>query len=269
MTPVLDASGLAYDYPDGTRAVSGVGLTISAGERVALVGPNGAGKSTLLSLLGGLMDPSDGHVTYFGEHRSADDLRDRIAVVTQHPTEYLFNPTVREELRYGPAQLDVPESEADERVRSVAAELAVTDLLEKPPERLSGGEARRVALASALTVDPDVLLVDEPVADVDATHRERIQSVLDDRAAAGVTLLVSTPDVDRVPRLADRVVLLDGEGAVAADGPAERVLRDRETLAACGLEPPRLVSLFDRAGLDRPPVTMDAAVERLRELDGE
>lgn len=264
---VLAARDLAYRYPDGTAALSGVSLDIEAGERVALLGANGAGKSTLLSLLGGLLDPDSGSVRYFDGERSADDLRDRLGVVTQQPTEYLFNPTVREDLLYGPAQLSIPESVARERVASVADELALTDLLARPPERLSGGQARRAALASALTVDPDVLLVDEPVADVDATNRARILDALDARAADGLTTVVSTPNVDLVPAVADRVVLLDREGRVAADGTTEAVLRETKTLRACGLEPPRVVDLFERAGVDDPPVTMDDAVKRLRERD--
>ena len=264
MNTVLAATDLRHEYPDGTVAIENLSLTIESGERVAIVGPNGAGKSTLLSLLGGLRQPDSGTVTYFEETTVADDVRDRLSVVTQQPQEYLFNPTVEADLLYGPAQLEIPESEARERVERLLDRLDLTEHREKPPGRLSGGQQRRAALASALTVDPEVLLVDEPLADLDGTYRDRVRSLLDEHASAGGTVVISTPDVDVVPSLADRVVLLDREGSVVADGPTAELLTDSETLEGCGLHPPQIVRLFERAGVENPPVTMDDAVDRLQ-----
>ena len=261
--PAVEARGLAYAYPDGTVAVDEVDVTVATGERLALLGPNGAGKSTLLQLLGGLLDPDDGTRRYFGRDVSPDEVRDRVSVLTQDPADYLFNPTVREDLEYGPAQLDVSADEADARVGRLAEQLGLADLLDRPPFRLSGGEKRRAALASALTVDPDVLCLDEPVSNVDAANRAAVLDLLADCHADGVTTVVSTPDTELVPHVADRVVLLNGDGDVAATGPARQILTDRDLLARCDLAVPQVVELFDRVGADELPFTVDQAVAHL------
>ncbi|KAA9399751.1 ATP-binding cassette domain-containing protein [Haloarcula sp. CBA1130] len=258
----IEATDLRYAYPDGTLAVDGVDVTVERGDRVALLGPNGAGKSTLLELLGGLVDPDDGGVRYFGETTDADTVRSRMSVLTQNPADYLFNPTVREDLAYGPAQLDCDRAEVDRRVERVADRLDLGGLLSKPPFRLSGGEQRRAALASALTVEPDVLLLDEPVSNVDAANRKTILDLLDDLAADGVTLVVSTPDTELVPHVADRVLLLDDTGAIAAKGTTRDLLTDTDLLRNCDLRPPQVVRLFEGRTAD-VPLTVDEAAERL------
>ncbi|GGO00700.1 energy-coupling factor ABC transporter ATP-binding protein [Haloarcula pellucida] len=257
----IEATGLRYAYPDGTLAVDGVDVTVEAGERVALLGPNGAGKSTLLQLLGGLVDPDAGTVRYFGETTDADAVRDRLSVLTQNPADYLFNPTVREDLAYGPSQQDLSAVEVDRRVERVADQLDLGDLLSKPPFRLSGGEQRRAALASALTVEPAVLLLDEPVSNVDAANRAEILSLLSALSADGVTLVTSTPDTELVPHVADRVVLLDAAGEVAATGPTREILTDTDLLTDCDLRPPQVVRLFD--GREDVPLTVAEARARL------
>jgi len=257
----VTATGLRYSYPDGTLAVDGVDITVERGERVALLGPNGAGKSTVLQLLGGLVEPDEGRVRYFETTTDADSVRDRLSVLTQNPAEYLFNPTVREDLAYGPAQQDISQTETDRRVETVADRLALGDLLSKPPFRLSGGQQRRAALASALTVEPDLLLLDEPVSNVDAANRAEILDLLAELADAGVTLVTSTPDTELVPHVADRVVLFDDGGTVAARGPTREILADTALLADCSLRPPQVVRLFEGHG--DVPLTVDEARERL------
>ena len=261
--PVVEATDLRYAYPDGTPAVEGLDVSIAAGERVAILGPNGAGKSTLLLLLGGLLAPDDGTVRDVDGEQTADAVRERIGVMTQDPGEYLFNPTVREDVEYGPSQLGLSRSTAAERVEDLAERFGLTHLLDRPPFRLSGGEQRRAALASVLSFDPDVLLLDEPLSNVDGRNREELLELLDDLVADGVTLVVSTPDADLVPAVADRVVLLDGDGAVAADGPTREVLTDVETLTRVGLSVPTVVDLFDRLGVSDPPISVDEAVAKL------
>jgi len=262
--PVLDADGLTYRYRDGATVVDGVDLTIRTGERVALLGPNGAGKSTLLLLLGGLLDPDDGTVRYFDGDRSADAVRDRLGVLTQDPGEYLFNPTVREDIEYGPSQIDIPQAEADERVAELAERFGLTHLLDRPPFHLSGGEQRRAAVASVLSVDPDVLLLDEPLSNVDGDNEAELLDLLDDLAADGVTVVTSTPDTDLVPTVADRVVLLGRDGRVRARGTTREILTDTDRLRDAGLAPPTVVDLFERAGFEDLPVGVEEAVERLR-----
>ena len=261
--PVIDASGLGYSYPDGTTALDGVDVTVREGDRVALLGPNGAGKSTLLQLLGGLIDPDSGSVRFFESTTDADSIRDRLSVLTQNPADYLFNPTVREDLAYGPTQQDESRAAVDRRVEAVAERLGLTQLLSKPPFRLSGGEQRRAALASALTVEPEVLLLDEPLSNVDAANRAEILALLDELAADGVTLVTSTPDTELLPHLADRVLLLDASGSVVASGSTREILTDTSLLADCNLRPPQVVRLFE--GDEPVPLTVDEARQRLDE----
>jgi cobalt/nickel transport system ATP-binding protein len=265
--PALQARGLRYAYPDGTLALSGVDLTVESGQRVAVTGPNGSGKSTLLSVLGGLVDPSAGHVEYFGRTTSAEAVRERLGVLLQDPDDYLFNTTVRADIEYGPAQLGVPCEEATRRVTDLAEALSLGDLLDRPPHRLSGGEKKRAALASVLSYDPDVLLLDEPTSAVDAPRTADVLDLLDCRHRAGATLVTVTPDVELIPRIADRVVVLGPTGELVADGLVADVLTDPETLATAGLEPPAVVRLFDRLGWDDPPLDVDAAATRLAERD--
>jgi cobalt/nickel transport system ATP-binding protein len=265
MGPVIEARGVTHEYPDGTTAVRDVGLTVEAGERVAVVGANGSGKSTLGLVLGGLVDPTAGTVEYFGETTDAEAVRDRLGVLLQDPDDYLFNTTVREDLEYGPAQLGVARDAADRRVERLADALGLCDLLDRPPFRLSGGEKQRAAVASVLAFAPDVLLLDEPFGAVDAHYRERVLELVTGHEG---TVVLFTPSLDVVPRVADRVVVVGRDGAVVADGPVRNVLTDGSLLTAHGLRPPVTVRLFD--GLLDPadlPLTVADARRYLR--DGE
>ncbi len=234
-----------------------------AGDQVGILGPNGAGKSTLLMLLGGLLEPSAGRVRYFDEIEDADAIRDRLAVVLQEPDQYLFNPTVRADLEYGPSQLDVPSAVAERRVRAIASELSLTTYLEQPPFRLSGGEKRRAAIAAGLTTNPDVLLIDEPFNDVGGTHTQDVLGLLQERMMAGETTIFATSETDLVPHVADRVLVLDREGQIARRGGTREILTDLDGLRECGLHPPRVTQLFAAVGEDDPPLTVDEGVTRL------
>lgn len=264
-TVAIDARNLAYRYPDGTVAVDETSLRIERGERVALLGANGAGKSTLLQLLGGLIAPASGSVRWFGES-NPDAVRDRVSVLLQSADDYLFNPTVRDDIEYGPRQLGLSQSEIEFRVDDLAERFDLEDLLDRPPFRLSGGEKRRAAVAAALSLDPDVLLLDEPVSHLDATNRRRILDCLDGLAAEGVTTVVATPDPNLVSEVATRVCLLDSGGRIVADGSPRTVLTDRELLRESGLRQPAFVRLFDGLVADgQVPLTQSAAREVLRE----
>jgi cobalt/nickel transport system ATP-binding protein len=268
VVPLIEARDVAFAYPDGTAGLRGIDLTVGGDERVAVLGANGSGKSTLQLVLGGLEQPDSGSVTYFGHEHDPEAVRDRLGVVLQDPADYLFNATVREDIEYGPAQLDVPQSVARERVERLAGRLDLGDLLEKPPFRLSAGEQERAALAAALAVDPDVLLLDEPTSNLDASWRERVLDLLRERAERGLSLVVFTPDAGLAGRIADRVVVLASDGTVAARGPVREVLTDAVTLPAHGLALPPAVRLFDGL-VDDPPLTVSAGRELLEErLDG-
>ena len=257
MGPVIEADGLTHAYPDGTTAIRDVSLTVDAGERVAVVGANGSGKSTLQLALGGLIEPTAGSVTYFGETTDAEAVRERLGVLLQDPDDYLFNTTVREDIEYGPAQLGQSRATTAERVETLADTLGLDGLLDRPPFRLSGGEKQRAAVASVLAFDPDVLLLDEPFGAVDATYRERIHERIDNHDG---TVLLFTPSVDLVAELAERVILVGRDGSIAADGSLREVLTDRSLLTEHGLRPPITVRLFEDIAPDETlPLTVSAA----------
>ena len=266
--PVIEAEGLHYEYPDGTVGLDTVELTLRAGERVAVIGPNGSGKSTLQQLLGGLVEPTRGSVTYFGETADAEAVRGRLGVLLQDPDDYLFNTTVREDVEYGPAQLGVPQAEAEARTERLAETLGLTDLLDQPPFRLSGGEKQRAALASVLAFDPEILLLDEPTSAVDGDGRERIFDLLDDLHGSGKTVVTFTPDLELVPRIADRVILVGPAGTVAAAGSVREVLTDAALLRENDLQPPAVTRLFAGLDVDEVPLTVEEARDVLeRSLD--
>lgn len=229
---------------------------------MAVVGANGSGKSTLQLALGGLIEPNEGRVTYFGEATDPETVRDRLGVLLQDPNDYLFNTTVREDIEYGPAQLNVPEDRANRRIRDLMNTLRLDGLLDRPPFRLSGGEKQRAALASVLSFDPDVLLLDEPTSAVDGPQRERILELLDAQHGKGKTIVTFTPDLELVPRIADRVIVIALDGTVAADGRIRELMTDASLLADNGLRPPAVVRLFDGFAED-VPLTVEEGQEFL------
>lgn len=264
--PVIELTGVTYQYPDGTVGLDGVDLTVTAGERVAVVGANGSGKSSLLSVAGGLEAPDAGDVRFFGTATDPDAVRERLGVLLQNPDEYLFNGSVREDILYGPSQFGMDHDRAERRLRELADQLSLTDLLDRAPFQLSGGEKQRAALACTLAFEPTVLLLDEPVASVDSGNRRRMLDVIESyRREHEATVLVATPDLSLVPSVADRVVLL-GEGRIRADGSPREVVTDTDLLASHGLQLPPIVELFDRLGVDDAPLTVGEAAERLSAL---
>jgi cobalt/nickel transport system ATP-binding protein len=265
MGPVIEAQGLTHEYPDGTTAIRDVTVSIEEGERVAVIGANGSGKSTLQLVLGGLVESTAGTVEYFDETADAETVRDRLGVLLQDPDDYLFNTTVREDLEYGPAQLGMSRKAATQRVEQLAAELDLETLLDRPPFRLSGGEKQRAAVASVLTFDPEVLLLDEPFGAVDAHYREHILDLVTGHEG---TVVLFTPSLDVVPEIADRVIVVGPDGSIVADESVRDVLTDSTLLRENGLRPPATVQLFE--GIldadDMPLTVSDARAHLLDEM---
>ena len=187
--PLFDLHNVSFSYADGVPALSGVSLTVAEGERLALLGANGSGKSTLLKLLAGLAQPTSGEIVAFGEPLTAGTLKDetkaqafrrRVGVVFQSADVQLFNPTVRDEIAFGPLHLGLERAEVEQRVADMLRLLGLEALAERAPYKLSGGEKKKVALGSVLVCDPEVLLFDEPTAGLDP----RTQDLADRPAAA-------------------------------------------------------------------------------------
>ncbi|RZU32741.1 energy-coupling factor ABC transporter ATP-binding protein [Blastococcus saxobsidens] len=235
--PSLLVEDLAFAYPDGHQALFGVDLRIERGERVALLGPNGAGKTTLVLHLNGILRAGRGRVTVAGlpvEKRSLQEVRRRVGIVFQDPDDQLFMPTVGEDVAFGPRNLGLPEDEVTARVADALAQVRMADAIDRPPHHLSFGQRRRVAVATVLAMQPEIVVLDEPSSNLDPAGRRELAEVL---AELPVTLLMVTHDLPYAAQLCPRSVILDG-GVVVADGPTAELLEDAPLLAAHRLELP-------------------------------
>jgi cobalt/nickel transport system ATP-binding protein len=235
--PSLLVEDLAYAYPDGHQALFGVDLRVERGERVALLGPNGAGKTTLVLHLNGILRAGRGRVTVAGlpvEKRSLPEIRRRVGVVFQDPDDQLFMPTVGEDVAFGPRNLGLPEPEVAARVAAALEQVHMSDAADRPPHHLSFGQRRRVAVATVLAMQPEIVVLDEPSSNLDPAGRRELAEVL---IELPVTLLMVTHDLPYAAQLCRRSVILDG-GVIVADGPTPEVLSDAELLAAHRLELP-------------------------------
>ncbi len=237
---ILSCSDIWFRYPDGTIALKGISLTVYEGEVLAILGPNGAGKSTLLLILAGLLKPWKGFVSYKGETLRVDDpsIRRSIGMVFQNPDDQLFCPTVFDDLAFSLRQLELPEDEVKRRVEETALLMGVSHLLHKPPYRLSFGEKKKVALASILIYDPEILILDEPTSSMSPRFLFQIKEILKARRKIGRTHIIATQDVEFAYALADRImIVIDGE--LRREGAPEMILQEPHLLEEADLKIPK------------------------------
>jgi cobalt/nickel transport system ATP-binding protein len=233
-----------YAYLGRFTALDGVTLRVGRGERVALLGANGCGKSTLLKLLDGLLFAESGAFTAFGELVTEDRLEDeqfnagfrsRVGFVFQNSDAQVFSSSVREEIAFGPLNLGLPLEQVDRRVDDTLAMLDIRDLAERAPYQLSGGQKKRVAIASVLVMNPEVLLFDEPTAALDPRTQQWLLELIDELHHAGKTIVVATHDLEHLDLLADRCVVFGEDHRIAADGPTDQILADQSLLRGVNL----------------------------------
>ncbi|MFD2180646.1 energy-coupling factor ABC transporter ATP-binding protein [Rhodoplanes azumiensis] len=244
---LLETQGLTYAYQDGGPALSDLDLVVRRGRRLAILGPNGAGKTTLLLHLNGTLRPQRGRVLLDGApvgYARADltAWRRRVGLVLQDADDQLFAASVEEDVSFGPLNLGLADDAVRRRVADALQVMGIADLAERATHLLSFGQKKRVAIAGAVAMRPEVLLLDEPTSGLDRAGRDGLLAALQALHAAGATLVFATHDVDLAYRLADDVALF-ADGKVLRQGPAEAVLADRAATAAAGLEPPFLLSL--------------------------
>ncbi len=234
--------GVSYRYHQ-VPALNGLSMEVATGERVALLGANGSGKSTLLRLLAGLSFPEAGDISFFGQPVTERDLRDeayffsfrrRVGLVFQNPDVQLFNPSVFDEVAFGPLQLRWPKAQIRDRVEAALHSMGIGHLRDRAPHRLSGGEKKRVALASVLVTDPEVLLLDEPSAALDPVSQGQIIELLKSWKNGAKTVITATHDLDTLEDIADRCYVFQS-GRIAGQGEPLQVLHDVALLERTGL----------------------------------
>jgi cobalt/nickel transport system ATP-binding protein len=268
---IVRVSCVRHTYPDKTSVhLCGLDFVVSAGQRVVVLGPNGCGKSTLLYHILGLLAPEEGEVSVFGvdPSRQFSKIRERVGVLMQNADEQIIAPTVWDDVSFSPRNYGYTDADVEKKTTYALQRMGIEHLKHKVCHYLSGGEKRKVALAGALVLEPELLVLDEPFEGLDPASRSEMVDLLNTlNREHGVSFVVATHDVQMVAPLADRVYLLKNGGEIVAQGPPGEVFQDVELLRATNLEPPVLAELFQRleaAGyaLGRP-LTPEEAAERL------
>ena len=235
MEELIAVENLSFSYPDGQQALSGVNLTIYRGETAAIVGPNGAGKSTLLLHLNGILR-SNGAVRLLGKTLDEHNLRwarSKVGLVFQDPDDQLFSPTVFDDVAFGPINMGLSEAGVYQTVARALGMVGMAGYEKRSPHHLSVGEKKRIAIATVLAMSPEVLVIDEPTANLDPRGKWSLTSVL--KRLTGTKIIVSQ-DLELVRALCPRVIMLD-RGRIVADGATDDILSDRKLLSVHGLAP--------------------------------
>jgi cobalt/nickel transport system ATP-binding protein len=238
----IEVKHLSYAYPDGHQALKDITLTIKKGECLGMVGPNGAGKSTLLLHLNGILSGSSGEILILGQSINKQNLswvRQKVGLVFQNPDDQLFCPTLFEDVAFGPLNSQVPIEQIQGRVAAALGKVGLTGFEDRSPHHMSVGEKRKASLATILSMDPEIIVLDEPSSNLDPRSRKELIDLLD---SFPLTRILATHDLEMVLHLCDRVVLL-AQGQVAASGKPEEVLTDESLLKAHGLELPDILRL--------------------------
>jgi len=274
----IETINLSYSYPDGTKALENINFTVNKGENIAILGPNGAGKSTLVHHFNGLLMPTSGKVFVLGKEVSksnVDWIRQKVGLVFQDPDDQLFARTVTQDVAFGPTNMGLPSKEIEDRVKWALEVTGLKGLENKSPQNLSQGQKKRAAIAGVLAMKPEIIALDEPMANLDPRTASKIlRLLLQLNQELGLTLIIATHDVDFVPLFADKVYVLN-KGKMFLEGPLAEVFLNTETMRSINLRLPRMAHLFEilkrKDGLpinNRFPLTIgEARREILRLLD--
>ncbi len=273
---MLEVKDLKYSYNKDYQALKGVSLKIEKGEMVALLGKNGAGKSTLFLHLNGIYEPDEGKVFIDGEELKYDKksllkFRQKVGIVFQNPDDQIFAPTVEEDVAFGPLNLGLSMEEVQNRVEEALARVGMSGFEKKAPHHLSGGQKKRVAIAGILAMKPEIMVLDEPTAGLDPQGVTDLSKLLNELNNEGITILISTHEVDLVPNYANRVFVLV-DGLLIGEGTPKEIFAQPEILEKANLKVPIVTELFqklEKDGFDMEndyPLTIDEARDKFLEL---
>lgn len=273
---MLEVKNIKYSYTKDYQALKGVSLKVEKGEMVALLGKNGAGKSTLFLHLNGIYEPDEGQVFIDGEELKYDKksllkFRQKVGIVFQNPDDQIFAPTVEEDVAFGPLNLKLPMEEVQKRVTESLARVGMSGFEKKAPHHLSGGQKKRVAIAGILAMKPEIMVLDEPTAGLDPQGVRGLSKLLKELNEEGITIIISTHEVDLVPNYAKKVFVMV-DGLLVAEGTPKEIFAQPEILDKANLEVPIVTELFqnlEKEGFDMNndyPLTIEEAKEKFLEL---
>ena len=273
---MLEVQNIKYSYNKDYQALKGVSLKVEKGDMVALLGKNGAGKSTLFLHLNGIYEPDEGQVFIDGEELKYDKksllkFRQKVGIVFQNPDDQIFAPTVEEDVAFGPLNLKLPMEEVQKRVTESLARVGMSGFEKKAPHHLSGGQKKRVAIAGILAMKPEIMVLDEPTAGLDPQGVRGLSKLLKELNEEGITIIISTHEVDLVPNYAKKVFVLV-DGLLIAEGTPKEIFAQPEILDQANLEVPIVTELFqnlEKEGFDMEndyPLTIAEAKEKFLEL---
>lgn len=267
---IFAGENLSYTYETGVPALKNVSFSLKQGEKVVLLGNNGAGKSTLFLCCNGVHQPQGGALWLEGKQvqwnrKGLEMLRKTIGLVFQNPDHQMIAPTVLQEVSFGPMNLSLSKEVVAQRVKKALGEMGLSNYEKRPTYFLSGGEKKRVTLADVLAMEPKVMLLDEPTASLDYVHCQALEKTLEALHQKGLTLVVSTHDVDFAWRFADRAIVL-AQGEIIKDGLVEEVFSDEKILRQGGLKKPMVFQmaqwLYPQMPLGELPRSIEALLER-------
>src|SRR5665648_201533 len=245
----IEVKNLIYSFPDGTTAIDGIDLRIKTGAKVAFLGSNGAGKSTLFLHFNGSLRPTSGEIALNGAPLSYDTaslqrIRKDVGMVFQNPDEQVFAPTVRQDVAFGPLNLDISKDVVRRDVDHVLKLTGMDKFADKPPHHLSRGQKKRVAIAGVLVMEPDVIVLDEPTSDLDPVGSEEMMELLDELNQRGKTIIISTHDVELAYQWSDYIYVLNG-GRIVAEGNPQDMFAHTEILKKSRLRLPFLLDMYN------------------------
>lgn len=247
--PFIEIQNLTYQYPDGTKALHNISVEIKQGKKIALLGNNGAGKSTLLLHLNAILTPTSGKFFYKGneftyKRKEKKSLRADVGIVFQDSETQLFSSSVYEDIQYGPRNMGLSKEQVDAAVQKAMELTDTVSLKGKPPHFLSMGQKKRAAIASVLSMNPSLMIFDEPTAGLDPYYSNRIVTILDQSANSNRTILVSTHDIDFAYEWADEIWVLSGGELIARNSPVE-VFQDASVLKKSHLRLPWVLEVYE------------------------
>lgn len=267
--PTVSVKNLSYTYPDGTEALKNINIDILKNESAAIIGQNGSGKTTLLLHLNGIIENNNGNIKILGlplNKENVKSIRSKVSLVFQNPDDQLFMPTVFDDVAFGPINMKLPENEVRKRVSDSLKKVGMLGCEDRFSHHLSFGEKKKISLASVLSMEPEIIVLDEPTANLDPKSRNDLIKIIKNLKAEGKTIIIATHDLNAIPEIVDKIYILNE--TIITQGTPREIFTNTELLKSQNLDIPDVAILFKILscfGYDPGdlPLTTDEAIAHL------